>query len=260
MAMAPVSPERITILEGHMCEEASRLLARYSAALLDFHQVQAPLLRGLKPGSPEFAGTIDAKHAVQAVLLQARREYWDHVRSHGCRERPAQPEEASAPFSEGDSYRLWEQVQDTKRELDLAHDAVCEAQHELRSGVLPAPDGRYAYTQALRAQNLALSQYTAALGGLQAAVLASRVVGHDPNTQAERSRNGDSRKAGVLTRRELEVLTHIAGGKSSRQIAGLLGIAFKTVVVHRHHIQTKLKVHNTADLTRIALRMGLIDA
>ena len=62
-----------------------------------------------------------------------------------------------------------------------------------------------------------------------------------------------------LTAREREVLTLIASGKSSRQIASALGIAFKTAVCHRSHIQTKLNLHNVADLTRAALRMGLIE-
>jgi DNA-binding NarL/FixJ family response regulator len=55
------------------------------------------------------------------------------------------------------------------------------------------------------------------------------------------------------------VLGLIASGKSSRQIADHLGIAFRTVVCHRYRLQTKLKVHNTADLMRAALRMRLID-
>jgi len=36
-------------------------------------------------------------------------------------------------------------------------------------------------------------------------------------------------------------------------------IAYRTVVCHRYRIQTKLKAHKTADLTRAALRMGLIE-
>ena len=55
------------------------------------------------------------------------------------------------------------------------------------------------------------------------------------------------------------MLVLIASGKSSRQIAEELGIAFKTAVVHRHNLHTKLKVHKATDLTRAAIRMGLID-
>ena len=241
-----------------MCEEASRLLGLYTAALSEFHDSQAPLLRGVSPNSREFAGTMQAKEAAHAVLQQTRRCYWDHVRVHGCRESPAEPEEKRALPSQGKSDRLWRRVQDAKRELDLAHDAVHEAQHELKSGALPAPDGNYAYKQTLKTQEQALSLYCAALGEWKV-MLQAEPAGHDQKTEADRGGSVAARRQAVLTRRELEVLTHIASGKSSREIANLLGIAFKTVVVHRHHIQTKLKVHNTADLTRTALRMGLIE-
>lgn len=63
----------------------------------------------------------------------------------------------------------------------------------------------------------------------------------------------------ALTPRERQVLTLIAAGQTSKPVAGRLGITFKTVVVHRYHLQQKLKAHNIADLTRAALRMGLIE-
>ena len=64
--------------------------------------------------------------------------------------------------------------------------------------------------------------------------------------------------AAALSERERQILVLIASGNSSRQIADLLGIALKTVAVHRHHIHSKLKTHKAADLTRAAIRMGLI--
>jgi DNA-binding NarL/FixJ family response regulator len=62
-----------------------------------------------------------------------------------------------------------------------------------------------------------------------------------------------------LTPREREVLALIAKGKTSKQVAEELGISFKTVVCHRDHIMSKLDTHNTADLTRAAIRLGLVD-
>jgi DNA-binding NarL/FixJ family response regulator len=64
---------------------------------------------------------------------------------------------------------------------------------------------------------------------------------------------------GILTPRECEALTLIALGKSGKEVAHLLGISFRTVVCHRYRISRKLGVHNLADLTRAAIRMGLID-
>ena len=62
----------------------------------------------------------------------------------------------------------------------------------------------------------------------------------------------------VLSERERQILVLIASGNSSRQIADLLGIALNTVAVHRRHIRIKLKIHKAANLTRAAIRMGLI--
>lgn len=64
----------------------------------------------------------------------------------------------------------------------------------------------------------------------------------------------------LLGRREREVLQLLAGGGSSAQIAGTLGIATGTVEVHRRNIMRKLDLHNVADLTRYAIREGLASA
>ncbi|PWU11465.1 MAG: hypothetical protein C5B51_02585 [Terriglobia bacterium] len=63
----------------------------------------------------------------------------------------------------------------------------------------------------------------------------------------------------ALTAREREVLNLIARGKSSKEIAFDLRIAFTTVTCHRARILDKLAVHNTAELIRKALERGLID-
>ena len=60
------------------------------------------------------------------------------------------------------------------------------------------------------------------------------------------------------TARELQVLALIAGGKTTKQAAQLLGITFKTAATHRMHIMTKLHAHKAADLTRAAIRLGLV--
>ena len=70
-------------------------------------------------------------------------------------------------------------------------------------------------------------------------------------------------KAGAmenLTPRELEVLRLIAAGKSTKQIAAQLGIAFKTAVTHRSSIMSKLAAENSAHLITVAVACGLLDA
>jgi two-component system, NarL family, response regulator NreC len=61
----------------------------------------------------------------------------------------------------------------------------------------------------------------------------------------------------TLTAREKEVLQLIAEGFTNRRIATELGVSVKTVDAHRTRLMAKLRVHNTADLTRCAIRLGL---
>jgi DNA-binding NarL/FixJ family response regulator len=63
-----------------------------------------------------------------------------------------------------------------------------------------------------------------------------------------------------LSPREREVLQLIAEGYSSSEIAARLGIAETTIKTHRNHIMEKLEIHDTAGLTRHAIRIGLIRA
>jgi DNA-binding NarL/FixJ family response regulator len=62
-----------------------------------------------------------------------------------------------------------------------------------------------------------------------------------------------------LTPRELEVLKLIAEGKSSREIAELLVVSIKTVERHRADILHRLGLRDRVDLTRYAIRRGLIE-
>lgn len=61
-----------------------------------------------------------------------------------------------------------------------------------------------------------------------------------------------------LTPRELEVLKLVAEGKSTRQIAELLVVSIKTVERHRADILHRLGLRDRVDLTRYAIRRGLI--
>jgi DNA-binding NarL/FixJ family response regulator len=63
-----------------------------------------------------------------------------------------------------------------------------------------------------------------------------------------------------LTHREIEVLKHIVEGYSTKELTGILGIAFKTAACHRARIMDKLHIHNTALLVRYALDKGIVEA
>jgi DNA-binding NarL/FixJ family response regulator len=63
----------------------------------------------------------------------------------------------------------------------------------------------------------------------------------------------------LLTPRELEVLKLIAEGHSSREIAAMLVISIKTVDRHRTNMLEKLGMRDRVELTRYAIRRGLIE-
>lgn len=63
---------------------------------------------------------------------------------------------------------------------------------------------------------------------------------------------------GRLGRRECEVLRLIAEGQRSSAIAERLQISVSTVEVHRRNIMRKLGLHTVAELTRYAIREGLL--
>lgn len=64
----------------------------------------------------------------------------------------------------------------------------------------------------------------------------------------------------VLGKREREVLSLLASGMRSAEIAASLGITVGTVEVHRRNIKRKLGLNCTADLTRYAIHEGLISS
>jgi DNA-binding NarL/FixJ family response regulator len=61
-----------------------------------------------------------------------------------------------------------------------------------------------------------------------------------------------------LTERERQVLKLVAEGRSNKEVATLLDISVKTAMTHREHVMQKLNLHNRTDLTRFALRRGII--
>jgi DNA-binding NarL/FixJ family response regulator len=72
-------------------------------------------------------------------------------------------------------------------------------------------------------------------------------------------RDGDEHDFDPLTPRELEVLKLIAEAHSSKEIAELLVISIKTVERHRANILEKLGMRDRVELTRYAIRRGLVE-
>jgi two-component system, NarL family, response regulator NreC len=61
-----------------------------------------------------------------------------------------------------------------------------------------------------------------------------------------------------LTSRERQVLQLIAEGKSTKDVAALLGISVKTAESHRTRLMQKLDIHETASLVLYAVRHGFV--
>jgi DNA-binding NarL/FixJ family response regulator len=72
--------------------------------------------------------------------------------------------------------------------------------------------------------------------------------------------SGDRPAGDPLAPRERQVLQLVAEGKTSKEIAVLLGLTVKTAESYRARVMEKLDVHETAGLVRYAIRHGIIDA
>jgi DNA-binding NarL/FixJ family response regulator len=61
-----------------------------------------------------------------------------------------------------------------------------------------------------------------------------------------------------LTDRERQVLQLIAEGKTTKEVAVILGVSVKTAESHRSSLMSKLDVHSTAEVVRYAIRRGMV--
>lgn len=75
----------------------------------------------------------------------------------------------------------------------------------------------------------------------------------------ERDRVGDRMPESILTPREEQITKLIAEGNSAKEIAESLVISVKTVDRHRANILQKLGMRDRLELTRFAIRTGLVE-
>jgi DNA-binding NarL/FixJ family response regulator len=102
----------------------------------------------------------------------------------------------------------------------------------------------------------------AAPSELQHAVQTMLTTGSYFNAKAARllMEKVDSCTDDGLTDRQVEILSLLASGLSSKEIAFRLELSPKTVDVHRARIMERLGVRDVASLTRYAVRRGLVKA
>ena len=114
------------------------------------------------------------------------------------------------------------------------------------------------------------SGYVSKLEDMQLLIEAVRVVHAgqrhfgSPSTReqvealARESGHGRIAALSVLTKRELEVLSMVAHGHTSGEIAEVLHIGRRTVESHRASMTSKLGVRNQVELVRYAIERGLV--
>ncbi len=72
-----------------------------------------------------------------------------------------------------------------------------------------------------------------------------------------RAFNGENGLKVVLTKRQLQILTMVMQAKSNKQISQELDLVERTVEYHRNRIMGKLGVHNSVELTKLVISMGI---
>jgi two-component system, NarL family, nitrate/nitrite response regulator NarL len=134
--------------------------------------------------------------------------------------------------------------------------------------VLSAYDDEFRVAEALRAGAhgylVKTSKIEEVLDGIRrsaagGAALSPRIAGAVVRAMRKPSANGGG-ALDALTTRERQVLRLLAMGVSTREAAARLTISPKTVETHRVRIYTKLGCKSAVELTRIAVRTGMIEA
>ena len=153
----------------------------------------------------------------------------------------------SMPFLNGvDAAReLKKSSHNTKVILLTRHDEPQYVTEALRAGV----EGYILKSQA--ATDLIEAIQQVARGGIYLSPNISRAV-----VDAYLSKSGPP--VDPLTARERQVLQMVGEGKSTKDVARLLGISTKTAESHRGRLMRKLDIHETASLVRYAIRRGLV--
>jgi len=88
-------------------------------------------------------------------------------------------------------------------------------------------------------------------------VMAQAISRHDAELEARQNRDRIASRIAQLSSRELEVLEQVLQGRLNKQIGFALGIAEKTVKVHRSRIMEKLEAGSVAELVHMCDTAGI---
>jgi len=90
-----------------------------------------------------------------------------------------------------------------------------------------------------------------------AQVLLDGYLGKLPVNEGNANKEGESLR---LTDRQREIVQLLAEGKSSKEVAVVLGVSVKTAETHRVNIMRRLNCHSVTELVRYAIRNHIIEA
>lgn len=88
--------------------------------------------------------------------------------------------------------------------------------------------------------------------------LGTSISKHELQNYAKKMQQHGLEPHHMLTRREQQVLQHVAEGHTSAEIAQQLDIGIRTVETHRANLLLKLGLRNQTELVRYAIRHGII--
>jgi FixJ family two-component response regulator len=89
-------------------------------------------------------------------------------------------------------------------------------------------------------------------------VMAQAISRHDSELEARHHRDSIASRIAQLSAREQEVLHHVLLGRMNKQIGFELGIAEKTVKVHRAHVMEKMEAGSVAELVHMCDVAGIV--
>ena len=75
-----------------------------------------------------------------------------------------------------------------------------------------------------------------------------------------RKLRGEDSPFSMLSTREFEIFCYLAEGLSTNEIAERLSLSYKTIANYSTQIKNKLNANSIADLTRLAIRHGVVEA
>ena len=86
----------------------------------------------------------------------------------------------------------------------------------------------------------------------------ARAIARDMENRVVRARRSEIlARYDLLTPREREVFAHLISGQLNKQVGYDLGIAERTIKIHRRQVLGKMKADSIADLVRMASDLGI---